>query len=90
VKKTILIIAIVLAAYIPAWGGDCKLDLDAASAAICNQEYVSGVKICRDTHPSPLDYDNLAACIGYSRDVYNKCTGGCYGSGTNAMGSYAE
>ena len=76
-KKIILIIAIVLAAYTSAWAGACRMDLDAATAAICNREYASGVRICRDTHPNPLDYDNLAMCVGYSQDVYNKCTGGC-------------
>ncbi|MGO9531055.1 MAG: hypothetical protein ACLP3B_07725 [Syntrophobacteraceae bacterium] len=76
-KKIILIIAIVLTAYTSAWGGACRFDLDASTAAICSREYASGVKICRDTHPDPLDYDNLAMCIGYSQDVYNKCTGGC-------------
>ena len=77
VKKIILIIAIVLAAYTSAWAGACRFDLDAATAAICNREYESGVKICRETHPDPLDYSNLTMCIGNSQDVYSKCTGGC-------------
>ena len=76
-KKIILIIAIVLTAYTSAWAG-CYYNLDQATAAICNRQYESGAKICRDTHPDPLDYDNLAICIGYSKDVYHKCTGGCY------------
>ena len=78
-KKIILIIAIVLAAYTSAWafGDYCKLDLGAATAANCNREYASGVKICREMHPNPLDYSDLAMCIGNSRDVYNKCTAGC-------------
>ncbi len=76
-KKIILIIAIVLAAYTSAWAGDCILDLDAATAAVCSREYAEGVRICRETHPYPMDYDNLAMCIGYSQDVYSKCTGGC-------------
>ena len=79
-KKIILIIAIVLAAYTSAWGGDCKLDLDEATAAICNRGYVAEVRICREMHPNPLDYDNLAMCIGYAQDVYSKCTGGCDGT----------
>jgi len=76
-KKIILIIAIVLAACTSAWAGACRYDLDAATAAVCDRQYVSGVNICRQTHPNPLDYDNLAMCIQWSQDVYTKCTGGC-------------
>ncbi len=89
-KKAILIITIVLAAYTFAWAGECSLDLDATTAAICNREYVSGVNMCRETHPNPLDQDSLAACVRTSRDAYNKCTGGCNGPGNNLRGSYAE
>ncbi len=76
-KKIILMIAIILATYTSTWAGACSLDLDAATAAICYRQYGSGVSICRETHPDPLDYNDLAMCIQYSQDVYNKCTGGC-------------
>ncbi len=89
-KRAILIITIVLAANTFAWAGDCSLDLDATTAAICNHEYVSGVNMCREMHPNALDQDNLAACLRTSRDVYKKCTGGCDGPGNNSRGSYAE
>ncbi len=89
-KKAILIITIVLAAYTFAWAGDCSLDLDATTAAICSHEYLSGVNICREMHPDPLDHDNLAACVRASQDAYRKCTGGCDGPGNNGRGSYAE
>ena len=76
-KKIILMIAIILAACTSAWAGACSLDLDAATAAICDRQYESGVKICREMHPDPLDYGDLTMCIQYSRDVYRKCTNNC-------------
>jgi hypothetical protein len=76
-KKIILMIAIILAGYASAWAGECQLDLDAATAAICDRQLASGIRTCREMHPDPLDYDDLAMCIGYSQDVYSKCTSGC-------------
>jgi len=76
-KKIILIVAIILAVCTSAWAGNCRFDPDAATTAICDREYVSGVKICNDMHPDPLDYYNRSICIGNSQDVYNKCMGGC-------------
>ena len=80
-KAIILTIAIILAVFTPAWAGDCKLNLDAATAAICDREYAAGVATCEKVHPNPLDYDDRAMCIGYSKDVYHKCTGDCSGYG---------
>ena len=77
-KRIILVIAIVLAAFTSAWAGSCSLNLDPATAAICDREYAAGVKVCEKVHPNPLDYDDMAMCVGNARDVYNKCTGGCY------------
>lgn len=76
-KKIILMIAIILATYTSAWAGACSLDLDAATAAICDREYRSGVRICREMHPDPLDYNDLGMCIQSSQDVFSRCTAGC-------------
>lgn len=76
-KEIILIIVIVLGVCTSAWAGLCRYDLDSTTAAICDREYVSSVKTCNEMHPDPLDYYNRSICIGYSKDEYNKCTGGC-------------
>ena len=82
-KAIILILAIVLAVSASAWAGDCSLNLDAATAAVCDREYAAGVATCERVHPNPMDYDNRTMCINYSKDVYKKCTGDCSGYGYN-------
>jgi len=51
VKKIILMIAMILATYTSAWAGACSLDLNAATAVVCDRQYGSGVRICREMHP---------------------------------------
>jgi hypothetical protein len=68
IMKTVLTIAMILAFHASAWA-DCRL--------ACDNEYVRGVHACELVHPDPLDSGDLAMCVGWSQDVYSKCTAGC-------------
>ncbi len=69
-KNIVLIIAMALMFYAPNWTG-CQLS--------CNDQYASGVEVCRSIHHNPLDSGDLGMCVGNSHDVYNICMNGCQG-----------
>jgi len=81
VKKLALIIAMVLAFYVPFGSG---LSACAGCTTDCANQYESEVESCNSTCGDPEDSDDLRMCIDNAKDEYDSCIEEC-GSGNEAI-----